>query len=90
MIISERGDKVFWPQRQVIHYQDQDFSFVKNLPEVVSIYNTYWYTILPDSHVRIWEQREFLPNEMSLEFAGSIDEGKLYQIILNNNVESEL
>lgn len=80
VIVSERSDKVFWPARNVINYQGQDYTFLVDVPRLLQIRPVYWYTILPDDHVRIWEETVFYERGLSLERIDA--QGiKLYKII---------
>ncbi len=81
IIVGERIDKIIWPKRQVIHFEDQDYSFVSNLPLVLEHYPVYWLTLLPYDHVLIWEQTEFAPIGLELETIDFSQSGySLYKI----------
>lgn len=86
VIISERNDKVFWPIRDVIHYQDQDFSFVDSLEALVQVRPIYWATILPRDHVSIWEETVFFEHSLQLDFVKSLPNNiDLYQVFYDQN-----
>ncbi len=58
VIISQRNDKVFWPQREVIHFEaTTDFSFLTTLRSEAEQYPLYWYTELPLETIADIEQR---------------------------------
>lgn len=59
VIITERNDKLIWPQRGVINYSGQSFDFLSRLSDVIDLYPVYWLTILPADHVDVWEETAF-------------------------------
>jgi hypothetical protein len=87
VIISERNDKVFWPSRDVIHYQDQNFAFLKFVPDLLNARPVYWATILPRDHVLIWQETVFFQQGLTLEYIqGLKGGGVLYQVIYDQNI----
>jgi len=87
IIVGERIDKIIWPQRQVIHFQDQDFSFVEKLDETMDYYPVYWLTLLPYDHVQVWEQTVFATHNLRLVPVNfSIQGYALYAIEYDNNI----
>jgi hypothetical protein len=85
IIVGERIDKIIWPNRQVIHFENQDYTFVSNLPAVLDLYPVYWLTILPYDHILIWEQTKFAPVGLRLEPIDFSEGGySLYKIEYDN------
>lgn len=88
VIVGERIDKIIWPEREVIHFQDQNFDYVEQLPEILEHYPVYWMTLLPEDHVRIWEQKEFSQFGLELDHESTLSSDyQLYRISHADNGE---
>ncbi len=79
IILSERMDKVFWPERKVIEIRGDRFTILDDLAPTQE--RLFWFTILPADHVGVLEQREFLPRGYRLNKAFSHEAGTMYQLI---------
>lgn len=79
VIASERQDKLFWPQRQVIHFADNDYSgLAESAQDLTS--PLYVLSRLPASHAEVVEQRDFAVRGMRFEPVFSQEEFTLYRI----------
>lgn len=81
VIISERNDKVFWPQRQVINYQPGDYLFLPEAADVARHVPVYLFTAIPRDHMAVIEQAEYIPRGLSLQYQSPYENMSLYQII---------
>jgi hypothetical protein len=80
VIASERNDKVFWPDRQVIHFADNDYpALAKSVRNIQA--PLYVLSRLPASHAEVVEQRDFAIYGLRFETVFTQEEFTLYRIV---------
>lgn len=84
VIISERNDKVFWPGRQVIHYQPDDYTFLADAAKILPRAPVYLFTAIPRDHLSVIEQASYAPQGLSLQYVASFQQQSLYQVLSLN------
>ncbi|MBI4121714.1 MAG: glycosyltransferase family 39 protein [Parcubacteria group bacterium] len=79
VIASERNDKLFWPDRQVIHFGDNDYPGLAVAVERITA-PLYVLSALPPSHAAVVEQRDFAPRNLHFIRVAAIDGFTLYRL----------
>lgn len=79
VIATERQDKLFWPDRQVMTFVDQDYSSVARQARRIPV-ELYVLTALPSKHMGVIEQRDFVPFQLALTPVFNLEGMTLYRV----------
>ncbi len=79
VIATERQDKLFWPERQVMTFADQDYSSVARQARGIPV-QLYILTALPANHMSVIEQRDFVPFQLALSPVFNLEGMTLYRV----------
>lgn len=82
VIITSRTDKIFFPQRQVIHYLDQDYSFKDGVAAILPQAPVYFFTLLSQTDVNYLNATEFQASGWKLIPDTKIDNFLLQKAVL--------
>ncbi|MBI3626717.1 hypothetical protein HY224_01580, partial [Candidatus Uhrbacteria bacterium] len=82
VIITYRTDKIFFPGRRVIHYTPPDYSYLKDVAQLLTKAPVYFFTMLPADQVEVLNGREAGEAGLKLEKVNRVSNFDLYRIKL--------
>lgn len=82
VIITYRTDKIFFPQRKVIHAAPGDNFYVPYLPQLLVQTQVYLFSTQSRSDIEYFVQSHLRPMALKLEKVGDFDNFGLYQFLV--------